>query len=232
MIEAPGTYHHSIMVSNLAEVAAEKIGADALLARVGGYYHDIGKLKRPGFFKENQMSDNPHDKMTASLSTLVITSHTHDGIVLASQYKIPQAIKDIILQHHGTTLVAYFYNKAKTKENNMNIKEEDFRYQGPKVASREAAVVMLADSVEAAVRSMPEKTKGKIEGLVRKIIRNRLDDGQLDKCSLTFKDLDNIARGFMQVFSGLFHSREEYPEIIDNFKKAETENKKIKEGKI
>jgi len=213
LMEAPGTYHHSLMVGNLAEVATEAIEGNALLARVGAYYHDIGKLKRPNFFKENQMGDNPHDRMTANLSTLVITSHVHDGIEIAEKYKIPQAIKDIILQHHGNTLVAYFYHKAKKTDKCEAVKEEDYRYDGPKPASKESAVVMLADSVEAAVRSMPDKTEGKIEGLIRKIIKDKLDDGQLDHCELTLKDLDTIARGFMYVFSGYFHKREQYPEV-------------------
>ena len=213
LMEAPGTYHHSLMVGNLAEVATEAIGGNALLARVGAYFHDVGKLKRPNFFRENQLTDNPHDRMTANLSTLVITSHTKDGAELAEKFKIPAAIKDIINQHHGTTLVAYFYHKAKKGEKGDQVKPENFRYEGPKPTTKESAVVMLADSVEAAVRSMIDKTEGKIEGLVRKIIKDKLDDGQLDLCDLTLKDLDNIAKGFMQVFSGFFHEREEYPEI-------------------
>ena len=213
LIEAPGTYHHSLMVGNLAEVAAEAIGGNSLLARIGAYYHDIGKLKRPNFFIENQLSDNPHDRMTPNLSTLVITSHTGDGAELAEKYKLPLAIRDIIIQHHGDTLVAYFYHKAKKSEKGEITKQEDFRYAGPKPSTKEAAVVMLADSVEAAVRSMEEKTEGKIEGLVRKIIKDKLDDGQLDMCDLTLKDLDEIAKGFMRVFSGFFHQREEYPEM-------------------
>lgn len=221
LMEAPGTYHHSLMVGNLAEVATEAIGGNALLARVGAYYHDVGKLKRPNFFKENQLSENPHDRMTANLSTLVITSHTHDGMEIAEKYKVPLTIKDIIRQHHGTTLVAYFYHKAKKGEKGETVKQEDFRYQGPKPASKEAAVVMLADSVEAAVRSMVEKTEGKIEGLVRKIIKDKLDDGQLDHCELTLKDLDDIARAFTRVFSGFFHEREEYPEV--KVRKIQTE---------
>lgn len=213
LMEAPGTYHHSLMVGNLAEVATETIEGNALLARVGAYYHDVGKLKRPNFFKENQLSDNPHDRMTPNLSTLVITSHTNDGVEIAEKYKIPLAIKDIISQHHGTTLAAYFYYKAKKGEKVENIKQEDFRYQGPRPTTKEAAVVMLADSVEAAVRSMVDKTEGKIEGLIRKIIKDKLDDGQLDLCELTLKDMDNIARSFLRVFGGFFHEREEYPDM-------------------
>lgn len=213
LMEAPGTYHHSLMVGNLAEVATEAIGGNSLLARVGAYYHDVGKLKRPMFFRENQLGENPHDKMTANLSTLVITSHTHDGEEIARRYKLPEAIRDIIVQHHGTTLVAFFYHKAKKSEKTDEVKEENFRYEGPVPKSKEAAVVMLADSVEAAVRSMVDKTEGKIEGLIRKIIKDKLDDGQLDQCSLTLKNLDDIAKNFIKVFSGMFHERDSYPDI-------------------
>lgn len=228
LMEAPGTYHHSLMVGNLAEVATGAIEGNALLARVGAYYHDIGKLKRPNFFKENQLSDNPHDRMTANLSTLVITSHTSDGVEIAEKYKIPLAIKEIINQHHGTTLAAYFYYKAKKGEKSDIIKQEDFRYQGPRPTSKEAAVVMLADSVEAAVRSMADKTEGKIEGLIRKIIKDKLDDGQLDLCELTLRDLDMIAKAFLRVFGGYFHAREEYPDT--KVKKIFSEEAKSEEN--
>ncbi len=213
LMEAPGTYHHSLMVGNLAEVATEAINGNALLARVGAYYHDVGKLKRPNFFKENQLSDNPHDRMTPNLSTLVITSHTSDGAEIAEKYKVPLAVREIISQHHGTTLAAYFYYKAKKGDRADAVKQEDFRYPGPRPSSKEAAVVMLADSVEAAVRSMVDKTEGKMEGLIRKIIKDKLDDGQLDLCDITLKDLDMVARAFMRVFGGYFHEREEYPEM-------------------
>ena len=227
LMEAPGTYHHSLMVGNLAEVATEAIEGNALLARVGAYYHDVGKLKRPNFFKENQLTDNPHDRMTANLSTLVITSHTGDGVEIAERYKIPLAIKEIVSQHHGTTLAAYFYYKAKKGDRSDTVKQEDFRYQGPRPSSKEAAVVMLADSVEAAVRSMVDKTEGKIEGLIRKIIKDKLDDGQLDLCDLTLRDLDMIARAFLRVFGGYFHAREEYPEI--KIKRLVVEDPKLEE---
>ncbi|NSW91800.1 MAG: HDIG domain-containing protein [Firmicutes bacterium] len=213
LIEAPGTYHHSLMVGNLAEVATEALGGNSLLSRVGAYYHDIGKLKRPNFFGENQMSKNPHDRMAPSLSALVIISHTQDGVKLAEKYKLPYAIRDIIEQHHGSTLVTYFYHKAKKDNQSMTVNEDSFRYPGPKPLSKEAAVVMLADSVEAAVRSMLDRTEGKIEGLVRKIIKDKLEDGQLDLSELTLKDLDIIANSFMRVFSGFFHAREQYPDI-------------------
>lgn len=213
LMEAPGTYHHSLMVGNLAEVATEAINGNSLLARVGAYYHDVGKLKRPNFFKENQLSDNPHDRMTPNLSTLVITAHTSDGAEIAEKYKVPLAVRNIISQHHGTTLAAFFYYKAKKSDKTDSVKQEDFRYQGPRPTSKEAAVVMLADSVEAAIRSMVEKTEGKMEGLIRKIIKDKLDDGQLDLCELTLRDLDMIAKAFMRVFGGYFHEREEYPEM-------------------
>ncbi|NLX63730.1 MAG: HDIG domain-containing protein [Clostridiaceae bacterium] len=214
LMEAPGTYHHSLMVGNLAEVATREIGGNALLARVGAYFHDVGKLKRPYFFKENQMGDNPHDKLTPNLSTLVITSHTKDGEELAAKYHLPRIIRDIIMQHHGNTLVAYFYHKALQQTDKTDeLKEENFRYEGPVPDTREAAVVMLADSVEAAVRAMPEKTPGKTEGLVRKIIKDKLDDDQLSRCDLTLKDLSIIADSFVQVLSGAYHERPEYPEL-------------------
>ncbi len=213
LMEAPGTYHHSLMVGNLSEVAVRMIGGNALLARVGAYFHDVGKLKRPGFFKENQMAENPHDRITPNLSTLVITSHTKDGEEMALKYKLPKAIRDIIVQHHGSTLVAYFYHKARQGEKGVDVKEGNFRYEGPKPQTREAAVVLLADSVEAAVRSMQDKTKGKIEGLIRKIIKDKLDDGQLDHCDLTLKDMNDIANAFLTVLSGFFHERTEYPEL-------------------
>lgn len=213
LMEAPGTYHHSLMVGNLAEVATEAINGNPLLARVGAYYHDVGKLKRPNFFKENQLSDNPHDRMTPNLSTLVITSHTSDGAEIAEKFKVPLAVRNIISQHHGNTLAAYFYYKAKKTDKNDLVKQEDYRYPGPRPTTKEAAVVMLADSVEAAVRSMVEKTEGKMEGLIRKIIKDKLDDGQLDLCDLTLRDMDMIAKAFMRVFGGYFHAREEYPEM-------------------
>lgn len=213
LIEAPGTYHHSLMVGNLAEIATEDLGGNALLSRAGAYFHDVGKLKRPDFFKENQLAENPHDRMTPNLSSLVITSHTKDGLDIAAKYKLPQVIRDIIKQHHGTTLVAYFYHKALKGESDVEVKQENYRYEGPKPQTREAAVVMLADSVEAAVRSMTDKTEAKMETLIKKIIKDKLDDGQLDNCQLTLNDLDKVANSFMKVLSGYFHAREQYPEI-------------------
>lgn len=214
LIEAPGTYHHSIVVGNLSEAAAEAVDGNALLARVGAYYHDVGKLVRPYFFKENQFNgDNPHDKLNPNLSTLIITNHTKDGLELAQKYKLPSQISDIIKQHHGETLVSYFYHKALNAENSNAIKPETFRYDGPKPQTKEAAIVMLADSSEAAARAMKEPSKGKIEGLVREIIKGKLNDGQLDECNLTLKDLDIIANAFVSVLMGIFHERIEYPKL-------------------
>ncbi len=215
LTEAPGTYHHSIIVGNLAEAAADAVGGDSLLVRVGSYYHDIGKLKRPYFFIENQMTcDNPHDKIAPSLSTLILTSHVKDGAELAREHRLPQGIIDIVEQHHGSGLVSYFYHKALENDRTETVTEEEFRYEGPKPQTKESAIIMLADSVEAAVRSLQNRTPGRVEGLIRKIIKDKLNDGQLDECDLTFKDLDTIATAFVRVFSGVFHSRIEYPDIV------------------
>jgi cyclic-di-AMP phosphodiesterase PgpH len=216
-IEAPGTYHHSIMVGNLAEAAAEGIGADALWVRVGSYYHDIGKIKRPYFFVENLFTqDNPHEKLNPTLSTLIITYHVKEGAEIAREHGLPEKLVQIIEQHHGTDLVRYFYKRASenAQVEKENLIEEDFRYEGPKPQSKEAALVMLADSVEAAVKSLPKPTPAKVEALVQKIIRERLDDGQFDECNLTLKDLNNVKNSFIKVLGGMFHNRIEYPENV------------------
>ncbi|HHV61147.1 MAG TPA: HDIG domain-containing protein [Firmicutes bacterium] len=233
LIEAPGTYHHSIIVGNLAEAAAEMVGGDSLLVRVGSYYHDVGKLKRPYFFVENQlMQDNPHDRISPSLSTLVIISHVKDGVELAGVHRLPEAIIDLIKEHHGTSLVPYFYHKATENDGGENVDESDFRYPGPKPQSKEAAIVMLADSVEAAVRSLARPTPGRIEGLVRKIIKERLNDGQFDECNLTLKELDAVADAFVRVLSGIFHARIEYPDgIAKEVKEKEAKEKEVRGGK-
>lgn len=213
LVEAPGTYHHSVLVGNLAEMAAEEVGGNPVLARVASYYHDIGKIKRPYFFKENQLgNDNPHDKINANLSTQIITSHIKEGVELGEEYKIPKIIRDVIEQHHGTTLVKYFYITMKNSSDNPEeIKEEDFRYPGPKPETKEAAIIMLADSVEAAVRSINDPTKAKIEEMVNRIIKDRLNEGQLNNCELTLKDIDKIKDAFTKVFMGIYHQRIEYP---------------------
>lgn len=219
LLEAPGTYHHSVLVANLAEVAAEVVGANPVLARVSSYYHDIGKIKRPYFFKENQLgNDNPHDKITPNLSTLIIISHVKDGLELAKEFKVPKVIQDIIQQHHATSLVKYFYVTMKNSSDTPDdIKEEDFRYPGPNPESKEAAIIMLSDAVEAAVRSIPNPTKNKIEEMVNNIIKGRLNDGLLNDCDLTLKDLEKIRKAFLKVFSGIYHERIEYP--LDKWEK-------------
>lgn len=222
LIEAPGTYHHSIMVANLAEVAAEVVGGNPVLARVAAYYHDVGKIKRPYFFKENQMgNDNPHNKITPNLSSLIIISHVKDGIELAKEHKLPKVIRDVIEQHHGTSLVKYFYITAKnSSENPDTVCEEDFKYSGPIPSSKESGIVMLADSIEASVRSINEPTSEKIESMVNKIIKERLNDGQLDDCELTLKDINNIKQAFLKTLGSIYHHRIEYP--VDKW-----ENKKV-----
>lgn len=214
LLEAPGTYHHSIMVGNLAEAAAEAVEADPLLVRVGAYYHDIGKVRRPYFFVENQLGqDNPHDRISPSLSTLIITSHIKDGTEMAREAKLPDVVTDFIRQHHGTDLVKFFYHRALESDRTNTVVEQDFRYPGPKPQSKESAIVMLADGVEAAVRSLSRPTPGKVEGLVRKLIKDRLTSGELDESALTLGDLDRIAVAFVRVLSGIFHARVEYPDI-------------------
>ncbi len=223
-IEAPGTYHHSIIVANLAEAAAVQLNADSLLASVAAYYHDVGKLKRSYFFTENQITgENPHDKLSPSLSTLIITSHVKDGVELAKEYKLPQVIIDIIEQHHGTSLVSFFYQEAIHDEKYKNIDEEEFRYDGPKPQTKEAGLIMLADMVEAAVKSnvSVQNNPGKLEKFVRDLIKKKLDNGQLDECNLTLKELDKVAIAFVNILKGIFHNRIEYPDnIAQQFKEG------------
>ena len=213
LMEAPGTYHHSMLVANLSEMAAEEVGANPVITRIGAYYHDVGKISRPYFFKENQISkENPHDKITGNLSTLIILSHVKDGLELAKEYNLPKVIQDIIAQHHGTTLVKYFYYTLKNNsENPDEIKEEDYRYPGPIPNTKEAGIIMLADSTEAAVRSINDHTKERIEKMVYEIIEDKLHTGQLDECDLTLKDLSKIRNCFLTGLNGIYHKRIEYP---------------------
>jgi len=214
MMKAPGTYNHSIMTGNLAESAAEEIGANPLLARVGAYYHDIGKIKRPLFFVENQIGgENPHDHTNPSLSCLIITSHVKDGVEMAKKQHLPREIVDIINEHHGSSVVAYFYAKAKENIVKECISEENFRYQGPRPGTKEAALVMLADSVEAAARTITKPSPGRIEQLIKRIVQSKLDDGQLNESDLTLNDIEKIIRSFTQVLSSLYHTRIEYPTV-------------------
>lgn len=211
MQEAPGTYNHSIMVGNLAEAAAEAVGADSLLARVGAYYHDVGKINRPEYFVENQLHmHNPHDRLNPNLSKLAIMAHVGDGVELAQRYGLPRPVVDIIKQHHGTSVLSYFYYKA--KHNSVgDVNEETYRYEEDKPTSREAAIIMLADSVEAAVKAMQHPTMKKIQMLIRDIIRQKMEDGQLDRSQLTFGDLGKVADAFLVALRGVVGHRIEYP---------------------
>ncbi len=211
LTETPGTYHHSVMVANLADAACESIGADGLLARVGCYYHDIGKTKRPGFFIENQMSHaNPHDSLPPETSRDIILAHGTDGANMLHKHKMPKEIVDIAEQHHGTSLLKYFYIKA--KEEGHDINEADYRYAGPKPQKKETAIISIADSVEAAVRSMKEPNQEKIKGIVHAIIKEKLHDGQFDECDLTIKELRTVEQVLCETLNGIFHSRIEYPQ--------------------
>lgn len=217
--EAPGTYHHSLMVSNLAEAAAEAIDANPILARVGAFYHDIGKLKRPLFFVENQSYfgiENPHTKLNPRLSKMVITAHPKDGVELAKEYHLPQVISNFILQHHGEGLASYFYNQAIAEEGIENVKEEQFRYTGPKPNMKETAILMIADAVESAVRALKTPTNEEIEEIISKIIKDRLDDGQFSDAPLTLKDLKVISTTFNRILRGMQHQRIKYHQDMVN----------------
>ena len=225
LLEAPGTYHHSVLLGNLAEAAADVIGADPVLVRVGAYYHDIGKIKRPYFFVENQFgAENPHDKIAPSLSTLIVTSHVKDGVELCREYKLPKVIIDIVEQHHGTLLASFFYRQASEAEHGDCVIEADFRYEGPKPQTKEAALIMIADACEAAVRSLSKPNTNRVEAMVRKIIRERLNDGQFDECNLTLRDLTEIGDVYTRILSSMFHSRIEYPESIKEIERKNKQN--------
>ncbi|OOM81590.1 HDIG domain-containing metalloprotein [Clostridium sp. BL-8] len=213
LMEAPGTYHHSMLVANLAEMAADVVGANSVITRIGSYFHDVGKIERPYFFGENQMGgDNPHNNIPPNLSTMIIKSHVSDGLELAKRYKLPKVIQDIIAEHHGKTLVKYFYYTMKNSAEDPNeIKESDYMYEGPIPSSKEAAIVMLSDSVEAAVRSIKEPNKEKINEMVNFIIDDKLSSGQLNNCNLTLKDIEKIRECFCTVLNGIYHQRIEYP---------------------
>jgi putative nucleotidyltransferase with HDIG domain len=214
VVEAPGTYTHSMAVGHLAEAAAEAIGADSLFARVASYYHDIGKIRRPHFFVENQGVENAHDRLNPTLSALVITSHIKDGLEVAREFKLPPSIQEVILQHHGTSLVQYFYNQVSEQVEPTPLLEQQFRYDGPKPQSKESAIVMLADSVEAASRSLAKPTPVTLETLVRKVVMEKLQDGQLDDSELTFHDVGIIKETFARTLSGTLHARIEYQDVV------------------
>ncbi len=212
MIAAPGTYHHSVIVGNLVESAAEAIGVNPLLARVSSYYHDIGKVKMPEYFVENQTGlVSKHEGLTPHMSSMVIVSHVKEGVEIARQLKLPQPIIDIIEQHHGSSLMTYFYQKAKEQESDVLPPEQDYRYPGPKPQTRVAALVMMADAVEAASRVLTDPTPARIASLVEKIINHIFLDGQLDECELTLKDIQEVKRCFIYILTGILHKRIDYP---------------------
>jgi putative nucleotidyltransferase with HDIG domain len=232
LTETPGTYHHSLMVGNLSEAAAESVGADGLLCRVGSFYHDVGKTKRPLYFIENQnASGNPHDKLDPKVSASIIIAHAKDGAEMLRMHKLPKQIRDIAEQHHGTTLLKYFYYKAVKQAQEQGVEsewtEDDYRYPGPKAQSKEAAIIGIADAVEAAVRSLNHPTVEQIEDIISKIIKDRLDDNQFNECDLTLREMDKIASTLRESVIGMFHSRIEYPDDKDLRKMKET--KEIKE---
>jgi putative nucleotidyltransferase with HDIG domain len=222
MVQAPGSYHHSLMVGNMVEAAAKSIGANALLARVAAYYHDIGKIKKPLYFVENQAGgDNRHERLAPSMSSLILISHVRDGVELAKDHHLGEAIQDIIQQHHGTSVISYFYQKAIDLQEKLKSSKggevspvllEDYRYPGPKPQTKEAGLVLLADAVEAASRTVTEPTAARIQGMVQKITNKIFTDGQLDECELTLKNLHQIAKSFIQILTAIFHQRIDYPE--------------------
>ncbi len=222
MVQVPGTYHHSLIVGNMVETAAKSIGASSLLARVAAYYHDIGKINKPQYFVENQArGENKHERLAPSMSSLILISHVKDGVDLARRYRLGPNIEDIIQQHHGTSVISFFYQKAIDLQEKLRSSKggevspvlvEDYRYPGPKPQTKEAGLVLLADAVEAASRTLPDPTAARIQGLVQKIINKIFSDGQLDECELTLKDLHQIAKSFIQILMGIAHQRIEYPE--------------------
>lgn len=214
ILEAPGTYHHCLVVSTMAETAARSVNANPLLARVSAYYHDIGKITKADYFIENQgAGENKHESLTPSMSSLILIAHVKDGVDFSQKHKLGKKITDIIQQHHGTGLIAYFYQKAKEQEKPEmeQVEEETFRYPGPKPQTKEAALVLLADSVEAASRTLSQPTPARLQGLVQKIINSIFTDGQLDECELTLKDLHQIAKSFHTILASIHHQRLGYP---------------------
>jgi len=214
-LEAPGTYHHSIVVGNLAEAAAKALGANPLLARVGAYYHDIGKIDKPEYFVENQMGvKSKHEKLSPSMSALILESHIKEGIELAEKEHLPKKVIDLVKEHHGTTLMTYFYKKALDKGGSKT-EEGEYRYPGPKPRSKEAAILMLADVVEAASRTLEDPKPARIMSLIKKIIMDKFEQGELEECELTLKDLHIIEESFLPILIGVFHPRIDYPELVE-----------------
>jgi len=220
---APGTFHHSVIMANLAESAAEAIGANRILTRVGCYYHDVGKILKPEYYVENQIDKkSKHEKLNPTISAKVIIAHVKEGIELARQYKLPEEVIDFIPMHHGTTLVSYFYQKAKNvvDEDKEDISDYIYRYPGPKPQTKETGIVMLADTIEAATRTIEEPTPGKLEDKIDEIIKKRFIEGELDECELTLKDLSKIKLAFLKILVGIHHQRIKYPEDKNNNKNS------------
>lgn len=208
-VEAPGTYHHSVLTANLAEAGADTLGANALLCRVGAYFHDVGKLMRPRYFNENQKGENPHDELDPHESAKIITAHVEQGLMLAHRYKLPREVQNIMMQHHGDSIVPYFFHKA--SQAGLSPKEKDFKYLGSRPSTKESAIVMLADCVEAAVRSMNDPDRDQVKDMIDKLFRDKYNDGQLDDCPLSRRDLNRLAQAFLHVFDGALHERVKYP---------------------
>jgi hypothetical protein len=226
-LQAPGTYHHSIVVGTLSEAAAEAIGANSLLARVGAYYHDIGKTEMAEYFVENQRGGkNPHEKLTPNMSLLVIINHVKRGMEIAEEHNIPREVRDFIPEHHGTNLVSYFYKKALEKNDDSEVQESDFRYPGPKPQSEETGIVMLADAVEAACRALRDPSISRLRNMVNSIVEERFKKGELEECPLTLRDLNLIKESFIRTLTGIFHGRTQYPED----EKSAGENAKTEEA--
>ncbi|MBU2461643.1 HDIG domain-containing protein, partial [bacterium] len=208
-LEAPGTYHHSLLVGNLAESSASLVGANPLLARVSSYYHDVGKIINPQYFTENQRDKNIHPEIKPTLSATVLRSHIQRGVDIAKAKKMPYEIVEIIRQHHGTSVMTYFYHQAREKDQEPNV--EEYRYSGPKPETKEAGIIMLADSVETASRTLEKPSPARIEHLVKQLIKEKFVSGELDECDLTLKDLTKISGSFVHILTSLFHARVEYP---------------------
>ena len=214
IVKAPGTYHHSMLVGSMVEAAAEEIGANPLLGKVMCYYHDIGKMEHSNYFIENQkQGQNPHDHISPFMSKTLLIAHVKDGVEMGMNYKLGKPIIDGIIQHHGTTLISYFYNKALDMKNDedADFSEDEFRYPGPKPQFSESALCMLADSIEAASRSLDDPSPQRLQNIVRNIIQRKFSDGQLDECNLSLKDITKIENAFIRILLGIYHQRIDYP---------------------
>ena len=225
-VEAPGTYHHSLMVGTLAEAAAEAIGANPLLVRVAAYYHDLGKMLKPEYFVENQVFGiNKHETLSPSMSCLIIASHVKDGLELAKEIGLSQRIRDMIPQHHGTRIMTYFYQKAKEAAKNQEVIEADFRYPGPKPQTKEAAIMMMADSVEAASRTLSNPSPAQVQGMINRVVDAIVADNQFDECDITLRDIRLVKESFFKILTGIYHRRIDYPGY--DFKNVDSEPEKV-----